>query len=304
MNVAHLILCRDKEKWVERAMRSVFEQTFSPLTMIFSVQESKDRTAEIVQQVADSYRGPNKVLVVQCPNGEYRGMPGAIANLNFALGQIDADIIIDCSADDYNEPTRVEKIVKIFETYNPSYVGTRVQYETPEGTKVFQTDFPDRSSRHISTAELIKFQIGSSSSTAFAHDLWRKYGPFRGLESPDVMMPVMATLERGYYFIDEILHHHVFHADVENMGMEGQLRGAEQQGVAEAILQTLENNNFHCAYNWINIYQRLTQSGLAARLSQDAIAALYEKVIGNAHCFVTAREELTLKRIAPMPMRV
>lgn len=302
--VSHIVLCRDKARWVERAVRSVFAQTYHPMEIALSVQESRDETVDIVKRLAADYDGPNTVRVFECPDVEYRGMPGAIAHLNWLWPQLEGDIVIDCSADDYNEPERVAKTVRAFEAYKPSYVNTRVVYETPEGRALFQTDFPDRYSRFVSIAEAIKWQIGSSGSSAWSRDLYEKYGPLIGLESPDVVMPIMATMERGLYFLDETLHHHVLHSDLENTGLEGQMRGAEDTGDKNLQLRLLETNNWHNTYNWLAVLRRLVENETYGRLTPEAFQQLFEKLTGTANAWSLARQDLTLKRIEPMGMRV
>lgn len=250
--------------------------------------------------MASAYDGPNTVRVIECPYVEYRGYPGAIAHLNFLIPQTTGDIILDCSADDYNDLRRVKRTVETFEVYNPSYLGTRVQYETPEGTPIFKTDFPERNSRFVGAAEAIKFQIGSSSSMAMARDLWEKIAPLGPLEAGDVMLPVIALFERGLYFLDETLHHHVNYADLENTGVEGQMLAARDE---QETLQLGEVNGFHNTHHWVSVYKRLLKTGHYSKLTQESFAALFEKIVGSANNWSEVREQLTLKRIPPIAMR-
>ena len=301
MKVTTICPARNKEKWVGRCVRSMLEQTYSPFEVVVSVQPSEDETLAAVLAETSRYDGPNTVRVLECPVGSYKGMAGLNEHLNWIHTQIDGDLVINCSADDYNDPRRVERTVAVYEEHKPSYVGTRVIYEAPDGAVSFETSFPNQSSRLVTMDEAIMYQVCSSASSAWARDLWDKYAPLEGIESQDMVLPMMAFFERGVYYLDEPLHHHVLHASLDNTGVEGQMRAAGSD-VEHATLN--EVNWFHNAHHWGNIYRRIRERGYLPRIGKEIHGALAERVMNSAWGWVQARETLTMNRIPPQPMRV
>lgn len=300
--VSFIVPARNKEAHVGKCVASVLGQNYSPMEMVFSVQPSEDDTLGAAKDAVAGYRGPNEVRVLECPEGDAVGMRGMNVHIGWIMERVTGDLVVMCSADDYNDSARVSETVRAFDAYHPSYIGTRVIYETPEGTQVAETGFIDRSSRFVSLCESIKHQIGSSGSSAWARDLWEKYGPLRGVEAQDMILPMMALMERGIYFIDKPLHHHVLHADPNNTGMEGQMR-AYDGGGAE-MLRLEELNAAHNTMHWTGILRRWCEHGhYPSRLNRDSYDALAEKIIGAATGWAMKREELTLARIEPKAMR-
>jgi len=301
MKTSFIIPARNKAQHVAKCIRSVFDQTYDDFELVVSVQPSEDETLAVVRDLMNGYAGPKRVRVLECPDGEYRGMAGLNRHFAFIHQQIDGDIVIMCSADDYNEPERVAETVRAFETFNPSYVGTRVRYETPEGTLIGETGFPGQSSRHVAPQEAIKHMIGSSASSAWSRDLFEKYGPLQGIEAQDMILPMMALYERGLYYIDKVLHRHVFHASADNTGLEGQMR-AETDAIEHQRLAEL--NGFHNVHHWLNIHEKLVAHGHYQRMNRETYDELAARIIGAAHGWAKQREHLTMLRIEPKGMQV
>src|SRR5579863_2340313 len=284
MNVSFIVPCRDKAPFVEDCVRSVLMQTYAPFEIVLSDQGSTDGTLAILEQLAAEYNGPNEVRVLRCPDTELRGMAGLNRHYAWLHQRISGDIVIACSADDTVYPDRVTHTVEAFREFNPSYVGTGLQYERPDGSVIGETDFPKRASRRIGMAEAIEHDIGSSASGAWSRDLWERHGPLQGIESQDVVLPMMAMVERGYYYVDEVLHRYVAHADPANTGMEGQMRAAS--GSPE-MLRLVEVNNFHHAYNWLALWRRMKP--FLAALAEADRKALLDRVMDRCRGWSDAR---------------
>src|SRR6266704_582579 len=196
MKVSFIMPCRNKAPHVAEAVRSVFDQTYTPMELVFSDQGSTDGTTSILERLVNDYNGPNRVRLLNCPEIELRGMPGLNANLNWIDRHIEGDVVITSSADDLNDPYRAEYVVRAFKEFNPSYVCTGVKYTEPDGSDLRFTHFPEIRERWLGTAECFKYQIHSSGSSAWARDLWEKHGPLKGCEQQDMILPAMALFER------------------------------------------------------------------------------------------------------------
>ncbi len=162
-----------------------------------------------------------------------------------------------CSADDLNHEDRAKYTMEAFETHNPSYVGTGVQYcdadlqwrgeitAYSKDGKIVEED------GWVDPVQCINELIGSSASSAWARDLWDKLGPLKFIDAQDMMLPIMALMERGMWYVAKHLHCYIRHADVNNTGLEGCMRAAETE---EDKLAWAELVNFHCTDHYFAIF--------------------------------------------------
>lgn len=298
MKVSFIVPCRDKAAFVEKTLRSVLAQSFSPMEIVFSDQGSVDGTFDIIKTVAASYSGPNTIRILECPDTSRKGMAGLNDHLNWLHKQITGDIVIMCSADDLNHPDRALHTVKAFEEHNPSYVGTCVMYCDPDGSVQAVTDYGLKD-RFVDPVDNVTGMVGSSASSAWSRDLYEKYGPLRNIESQDVLLPFFATLERGIYYMAVALHTHIYHASMDNTGMSGVMRAlkTEDEKIAYA-----ECNNYHDASNWMAIIRRLLEYGI--ELEDDLFKATFDKALGASMGWAVARDRVTMSRLEPKAMRV
>lgn len=334
MKVSFIVPCRNKAGFVARTVESVLAQTYSPMEIVLSDQGSTDGTYEIIKNLADAYKGPNTVRVLQCPLTEYSGMAGLNQHLNWLDTQIEGDIVIMCSADDLNHPDRAKYTVEAFEKHNPSYVGTCVQYLQADLThqgEVTAYGFVDgemnRPDCFVDPVENIKDMIGSSASSAWARDLFKKYGPLRNVESQDILLPFFATLERGLFYVNRVLHAYVRHANTNNTGLGGVVLAATNRvaELAEKVMalpeglerQKLENewlaaknmehasietNNYHFTSNFFAIIRRVQEMGI--HLTPELDTALLSKALDGGGIWTLARDNITMMRVEPKAMRV
>lgn len=278
---------------------SVLAQTYSPMEIVLSDQGSVDGTFEIISEMASKYNGPNKVRVLQCPHTEFKGMAGLNIHLNWLHTQIEGDVVIMCSADDLNHPDRALHTVKAFEEHNPSYVGTCVQYL--DKNKVFTGEITarDNGDGWVDPVENIDKLVGSSASSAWARDLYNKYGPLEKVESQDITLPFFATLERGLYYVAKPLHAYIRHADADNTGMEGVVRAAKSKEEEHALTETC---NYHFTSIFMHLLRKSQEKGI--NLKQEVLDALVNKVLYAANIWTLSRDNITMLRIDPKPMRV
>ena len=300
MKVSFIVPARNKAKYVEATVRTVLAQTYSPMEIVLSDQGSTDGTFEIMQRMADEYKGPNTVRVLQCPVTDYKGMAGLNNHLNWIHGQITGDLVIMCSADDLNHPDRAKYTAEAFEQFNPSYIGTCVQYL--DGDLTFNGEMTagnDLGDRFISPVENIDNIIGSSASSAWARDLFEKYGPLKSVESQDISLPFFGTLERGLYYIARPLHAYVRRSDPDNTGMEGVVRAAKDKEEEHALIEC-------CNYHYSSIFMTLLRRSqeLNINLTQEVIDALVNKLIYALNIWTLSRDNITMLRIDPRNMRV
>lgn len=300
--VAAVIFCRDKEKFVQRAVESTLNQTHPNLEIILSDQGSMDKSYEIMELCATAYKGPHNVRLMRCPDTDPKGMAGLNAHINWVHEQTDAELIVTCSADDYNEPERVENIIAAYESNNkPDWVGTCVLFENPQGevrgVTGYSTSLQYGEGAFIGPIDMLKGTWGGSSSAAWRREFMQKYKPV-GSESIDVIHSFLATLGRGFYYINKPLHHYVEHGDVNNTGTEGIMRAATTD---EEKLQALETMNYHFASNMHALIRKIQEHKI--ELAPDVEALLLQNTLQCGAYWAMARDKMTLERIQPKGMR-
>lgn len=299
MKVSFIVPCRDKAKFVGDTVTSVLAQTYSPMEIVLSDQGSVDGSFEIMSNLAAKYNGANTVRLLQCPDIEFKGMAGLNRHLNWLHTQITGDVVIMCSADDLNHPDRAKKTVEAFEKFNPSYVGTCVQYCDNDGKFTGELTANVNGDGFIDPVENVKNLIGSSASSAWARDLYDKYAPLERVESQDITLPFFATLERGLYYLAEPLHAYFRRADENNTGLEGVVRSAKTEEERHALTEV-------CNYHFASIFMTLLRrcEAMQINLRQDVFEALIDKMLYAVNGWTFARDNITMLRIPPRPMRI
>jgi glycosyltransferase involved in cell wall biosynthesis len=305
LKVTFLVPTRNKALWVERAAVSYLRQTYSPMEIVFFDQGSTDGTLEIVQRLAASYDGPNTVRVLSCPDAGIGGTSaGMNADIEWVHGKIDGEIILWGNADDFAYPARTEKTVEAFREFNPSWVSCCQYFMNAALMIQGETQLPaldggPKRSRWVEFQEAVRYQVGSSGALAYSRDLWDKYGPMRGIEQNDIVLPYMSFLERGMYFIAEPLHTYVFHASETNQGIGGQIDAAKTD--AERLQKT-EVNAFNLTSNWMSVLNRLREAG--KDIPPGAMVELNSRLWGIVQNWEEVRRAMTLAKIAPVGMHM
>ncbi len=110
--VSVICLCYNHARFVEEAIRSVLNQTYSNVELIVVDDHSMDNSVEIIKKTLKGLPIPFIPLESNLGN---------CSAFNIGLEKTSGDFIIDLAADDILLPARIEKGVRIFES-----VGTDV----------------------------------------------------------------------------------------------------------------------------------------------------------------------------------
>lgn len=298
MKVSFIVPCRNKAAHVARTVATVLDQTYQDMEIVLSDQGSTDGTFEILKGIERDYTGNARLRILQCPETQFKGMAGLNAHLNWLHKQIEGDIVIMCSADDLNHIERVEHTVQAFKEFNPSYVGTCVEYYRGNMEFYGLTKYTPENG-WVDPIDNVRDMVGSSASSAWSRDLYEKYFPMYGVESQDVLLPFFASIERGIYYVAKPLHAYIEHASEENTGLQGVMRAAKTDDERMAMTEAV---NYHYTSNFFAIMRRLNE--MKIEIDRALETALFEKAIDGASGWALARDAITLLRIEPKAMRV
>ena len=295
MKVCCLVPVRNKAYFVDQTVKSVLAQTY-PCEIILSDQGSTDNSLKILCNIAKDYYGPHKIRVLECPHTEPTGLAGFNVHIDWLMTQTDADLIVIVSADDLCHPDRVKRTVESYEAHHPAFIGTKMQFLKPDGEVEGITAFDPKGSRMVTAREHIEMLVGGSVSTAFDREFYNKIGGLHGHIILDVYLPFLATLDRGFYMIDEQLFAYIRHPKTDNAGLGGQMLCAETDD-EKLLLNELAN---------YQIVSTLYQAGRTAVTqypevweNSEACEVLYSNIVRRTNDWTMCRDLLNQRKLQP-----
>ena len=296
--LAFILHARDKAKHVKIAARSMlFQECERPFEVILSDHGSVDGTKEILEEQARLYNGPNKARFVQCPHTNIRGMPGLNAHINWTMTQTDADFILQLSADDYALPKRVEKVWAAFEEHKPSMALTGMYYVDEDMKYLAESAHPDKDGWCI-LEEMYPKYIGGSASQAWTHEFFDKIGGLSGVGSQDVVMPFLAVLDKGAYYLRERLHCYRKCVGLQNTGLQGVLDAVPEGDPRR--MQIEELIHFQVLSGHYAVLMKMDQAGLR---TDEAVYHLVQAILDRSASWSNIRQKMTLEGVPPTALR-
>lgn len=199
-----ILLTYNQEKFIRAAIDGAFSQTYSPLEIIISDDNSSDRTFEIIKNSALNYNGPATVKIRRSAANR-----GLTKHLQEAIKESSGEVIILAAGDDISLPERVTEIIKAFD-------------ESKEKSAIIYSDFTpiDLESKKI-TLDGEKIFAGPHSlekmaqgkvnilgaTTALTRNLITSFGEIsKNVIHEDRVLPYRALLmEGGIIFINKKL---------------------------------------------------------------------------------------------------
>jgi len=107
--VSFALIAYNQEQYIREAVEGAFSQTYSPLEIILSDDCSSDRTFEIMQEMAEAYKGPHEVRVRQ--NLKNCGLG---AHVSSALAESKGEYITLAAGDDISVDDRTAHAIHAF----------------------------------------------------------------------------------------------------------------------------------------------------------------------------------------------
>ncbi|HWX19237.1 MAG TPA: glycosyltransferase [Candidatus Binatia bacterium] len=108
--ISFMIWCYNQEAYIREAVEGALSQDYSPLEIVICDDCSKDRTFEIVQEIAAGYKGPHQLVLNR--NRKNLGIGG---NVSQALGLCHGELVVMAGGDDISRPDRTTRTVEAWE---------------------------------------------------------------------------------------------------------------------------------------------------------------------------------------------
>ena len=291
--VCFAVPVRDKAKYLPQVLKWHLAQEYSPLEIILSDQGSTDESLAMMQYAARNYTGPNTVRVLSCPITDIRGMPAFNEHLNWIHNQTDADIFVHCSADDFSYPKRTTKVVEAYEKFNPSMVINGQFFADESGKYTGETGYPTEDG-FVNVEELYVRMIGGSTIQSWTREFYEKIGGLQGVGSPDMVLPFLACMDKGLYYLNERLHCYVQHADPSNTGLEGVIRTTKSE---DELMQLEELCHFQVTAGVLTAFIKAGEAGI---INAEGQSATLREVFNRASSWQRVRQLMALKKVTPL----
>jgi len=128
-----VIAAYKQERFIAQAVEGALSQDYSPLEIILSDDCSPDKTFEIMEGMAKSYRGPHDVRLNRMARNS-----GLAAHINQIQGMARGELFLAGAGDDISLPERARVLCEAWESTGRkvSYLHSRVIHIDDEGRRI------------------------------------------------------------------------------------------------------------------------------------------------------------------------
>lgn len=203
--VTFALIAYNQENFIKQAVEGAFSQTYESLQILLSDDHSTDRTFEIIQEMANEYKGKHVLIINR--NSKNIGLG---SHINKVMELADGELIIAAAGDDISLPLRAEKLIeKWINCGRPKgVIYSAYQIIDDNGHRIGEnTESPPK--KVFNKADLIPYVAPSiiGASEMWHRHLFNYFGPLLpDVVSEDICIAFRAYLiDEGTCFNDEIL---------------------------------------------------------------------------------------------------
>jgi len=176
--VSFVLIAYNQDKYIEEAIEGAFSQTYSPLEIILSDDNSCDSTFQIMREKVRTYKGRHHVSIRQNKTNL-----GLAQHFNSAVSLASGEIIVVASGDDISLPERTTNTVELL-TRNPgiTFVSFMDIHIDQHGKELFRPRENQADKEiEVSLSDYLSFKPTSFSgaSRGFLKEIYDVFGPLR-----------------------------------------------------------------------------------------------------------------------------
>jgi glycosyltransferase involved in cell wall biosynthesis len=202
--ITFAIFAYNQERFIAEAVQGAFDQTYFPLEIILSDDCSPDGTFVVMQEMADRYKGPHR-LIVRCNQCNL----GIGEHVNRVMELAQGELIIAAAGDDVSLPSRTARVWQEYRTSaGKAYSIFSNEYLTDEFGKTMALDFQKPPEAETLTLDWFTHRQSSvtGSSHAWHREVFDIFGPLGdGVVSEDTAIPFRSLLLGSIRYIHEPL---------------------------------------------------------------------------------------------------
>ena len=298
-DLAFMLNTYNKAPYTKVAVRSILYQKCEPFLAVLSDHGSTDGTREILDEEVSKYDGPHKVLRLNKPPSQWNGMPALNDHIDWCMEQMDCPYVIQLSGDDYSLETRAQRTLDAFRAHDPSMVLT-AQYTVDQEMKyISETGYPVVDG-WVKVEDVIAKYVGGSCSQAWSREFHSKMKGLRGcLGSSDILMPFLAVLHKGAYYINDRLQCYRKVLGPDNTGLESVYFAVPESDV-NARKQWEELIHFQVIVGLYEVLGKMYEMKLETRPAEEALSVA---ISDRAASLVRCRKDLSFMRVPPLPFK-
>lgn len=200
--VTMTLFAYNQEAYIRDAVAGCFAQDYARLEIILSDDCSTDRTFAIMQEMAQAYRGPHRVILRRNPVNM-----GVIAHYCDVWDSVTSDIIVLAAGDDISLPTRVSvSVARLMAEPSAVLVHSGTMAIDDAGAIVGRFDPPITRDDPDPLRIAAHASIYIGATGAFRTSFYRQFGAITQRDTfEDLVLGYRAALLRGMRYMDETL---------------------------------------------------------------------------------------------------
>lgn len=192
-----IVFSYNQEKYVHKAIWSALNQDYCNLEVIVSDDGSSDNTCNIIDDIAEQYRGPHHLVVRK--SGVNKGLAD---NIKHAVACSTGDYIIMAAGDDISIKNRASFLASVIESTEHT-AAIYTDYTTVEGDVVRGNL---RLKKYMTVGPLVMALncggVGKGATYCFRRDVFETFDPLSDyIQSEDKILPFVAALIGKVYFV-------------------------------------------------------------------------------------------------------
>ena len=240
--VTFLIGAYNHEPFIRQAVEGAFSQTYSPLQIILSDDCSRDRTYEIMEEMAAAYRGPHEIVLNRNPKNL-----GLAGHVNRIVQLSRGELLVFAAGDDIPLPFRVAASWEAWEASGRKAYGVHGKLVNidenyqPDPNKVWEA--PPASARQSQDrSSFLEGYIQSGTpvilgaAAAWSRALFERFGPLpEDVIYEDMALTFRSLISGGLVLIDHPfvlyrLHgNNIHHSETKYVATWKELRADEER---------------------------------------------------------------------------
>ena len=267
--ISFVLVCYKQEHFVREAVAGAFAQTYSPLEIILSDDCSPDGTFAVMEEMAEAYRGPHRVVLNRNPKNL-----GMIGHINRVVELAQGEFIVPAAGDDISLPQRTETVVRLWQESGgrAKSIYSDVIALQQDGDRAYHfTAQPERNALEHQLRTGFCNVLGASQ--CYHRSLFDFFGPIpASVAEEDHVLPFRAALLGEVAYCPEALVKYRIH--VGNVSQSGERR-ANVMAARQALVRMLTKNKLP----WLGAFREdLLTAGRKGLLTPEQLASHLAKL--------------------------